>query len=79
LPDGGKSDVKQNRYVPKHEILGKDEEAKALESLGIRKAQLPKIKVTDPQCKLLGAKIGDVLSISRTEPSPNTYYRRVVK
>jgi len=79
LPDGEKIDVAASKLVPKHELLSKEEEEKLLASLGIKKTQLPKIKVTDPQCKLLGAKIGDVIKIHRTDMGPNFYYRRVVK
>ncbi|VVC72057.1 DNA-directed RNA polymerase subunit H [uncultured archaeon] len=79
MPDGGKIDVSLNNLVPKHEVISKSEEDKLLEAIGIRKQQLPKLKVTDPQCKLLGAKIGDVVKISRTDMGPNYYYRRVVK
>lgn len=79
MPDVGKIDVSLSNLVPKHEILGKGEEEKLLASTGIKKTHLPKIKVTDPQCKRLGAKVGDVLLVSRTDMGANPYYRRVVK
>ena len=79
MPDGEKIDVTSSKMVPKHEILPKGEAEKVLASLGIAEAHLPKIEVTDPQCKHLGAKVGDVIRIHRTDMGPNTYYRRVVK
>jgi len=79
LPDGGKIDASLSNLVPKHEVIPKAEEEKLYESLGIKKVQLPKIKVTEPQCKLLGAKVGDVVKITRTDMGTNLYYRRVVK
>ena len=79
MPDAEKIDVTACNYVPKHEILPKGEEEKLLASLAVVKENLPRIKVTDPQCKALGAKVDDIIRIKRTDMGPNTYYRRVVK
>jgi len=65
--------------VPRHEVMSGAEEEKVLKSLGITKEKLPRIKVTDPQCKRLGAKVGDVVRIMRGDLGECDYYRRVVK
>jgi len=66
--------------VPKHEILAKSKEEEVITSLGIRREDLPKIKASDPQVKILGAKPGDIIKITRTDATKeNLYYRLVVK
>jgi DNA-directed RNA polymerase subunit H len=66
--------------VPKHEILAKSKHQEVLSSLAVNEQNLPKIKFSDPQVKLLGAKDGDIIKITRTDPTKeNVYYRLVVK
>jgi DNA-directed RNA polymerase subunit H len=66
--------------VPKHEILAKSKHEEMLTSLGVDVQKLPKIKLQDPQVKLLGAKEGDIVKITRKDPTKeNIYYRLVVK
>ncbi|NYZ76551.1 DNA-directed RNA polymerase subunit H [Candidatus Micrarchaeota archaeon] len=66
--------------VPKHEILAKSKHEEILTSLGVDAQKLPKIKLQDPQVKFLGAKDGDIVKITRKDPTKeNIYYRLVVK
>jgi DNA-directed RNA polymerase subunit H len=66
--------------VPKHEILAKSKHEEILSSLGVDAHKLPKIKLQDPQVRLLGAKEGDVVKITRKDQTKeNIYYRLVVK
>ena len=66
--------------VPKHEILVKSKHQEVLSSLKVDEQTLPKIKLSDPQVKLLGAKEGDIIKITRVDPTKeNIYYRLVVK
>jgi DNA-directed RNA polymerase subunit H len=66
--------------VPKHEILAKSKHDEILSSLGIEAQKLPKIKMQDPQVRLLGAKEGDIIKITREDATKeNLYYRLVVK
>ncbi len=66
--------------VPKHEILAKSKHEEIISSLGVDVQKLPKIKLQDPQVRLLGAKEGDIIKITRKDPTKeNLYYRLVVK
>lgn len=66
--------------VPKHEILAKSKHEELISSLGVDAQKLPKIKLHDPQVGSLGAKEGDIIKITRKDPTrENAYYRLVVK
>jgi DNA-directed RNA polymerase subunit H len=66
--------------IPKHEILAKSKREEILSSLGVDVQKLPKINLHDPQVRLLGAKEGDIIRITRKDPTrENAYYRLVVK
>lgn len=77
----GSADFRLSHFlVPKHEILAKSKHQELLSSLGADEQKLPKIKLSDPQVKLLGAKEGDIIKITRKDPTrENIYYRLVVK
>ncbi|AKG91632.1 DNA-directed RNA polymerase, subunit H, RpoH/RPB5 [Geoglobus ahangari] len=53
--------------VPKHELLSEEEAKEVLETLGIRKEDLPKIRADDPIAKEIGAKPGDIVRIIRED------------
>ena len=67
--------------IPEHSILSQSEAKKVLAKYAIPAKKLPKILDIDPQAKLLGAKAGDMIAISRKDPTGGkyTYYRIVVK
>ena len=67
--------------IPEHSILSESEAKKVLVKYGVPLKKLPKILDIDPQVKLLGAKPGDMIAISRKDPTGGkyTYYRVVVK
>ncbi|MDJ0270571.1 MAG: DNA-directed RNA polymerase subunit H [Aigarchaeota archaeon] len=71
----------QHSLVPKHEILSEEEKKQLLERLGITPQQLPYILITDPVVKLLGAKLGDIIKITRESETAGEaiYYRVVVR
>ena len=72
-------DIFGSGLVPKHEIMSGDEKAGLLEILNISHRQLPRVKEDDPVVKVLGAKKGDVLRITRRSPAgADSYYYRVV-
>ncbi|GAA5418715.1 hypothetical protein Stok01_00664 [Sulfurisphaera tokodaii] len=60
-----KIDPSQHELVPKHEVLSIEEAYKILKELGIKPEQLPWIRASDPIAKLVGAKPGDIIKITR--------------
>jgi len=58
--------VTHHRDVPRHIICSLDKKNKIMQTYAIKnKEQLPQIKVTDPQCRYLGAERGQLLKIVR--------------
>lgn len=61
--------------VPKHEKLSEDEAKAVLEKYMIKsKAQLPQIHKTDIMARWLGLRHGDVVRITRHNPTSGEYY-----
>jgi len=68
-----------SHLVPKHEILSDEEKKKFLEEYNVTIKQLPRIRSTDAVVKILNAKKGDILKVSRNDPAIGEYYyHRVV-
>ena len=66
--------------VPKHEVLSEKETEKVFKEFDITPDQLPKILITDPCVKHIGAKVGEIIKIERNSPTAgiSIVYRRVV-
>ncbi|MEM3781711.1 MAG: DNA-directed RNA polymerase subunit RpoH/Rpb5 C-terminal domain-containing protein [Candidatus Micrarchaeaceae archaeon] len=62
--------------VPPHKILSPSEADEVLKKFGVSAANIPKIFADDPQAKRLGAKIGQIIEITRSKSVK--YYRLVV-
>ncbi len=73
--------ILEHELVPKHEICSEEEVNELLKRYNISKEQLPKILLTDPVVKALGAKPGDVIKIIRNSKisGKSIYYRVVVE
>jgi DNA-directed RNA polymerase subunit H len=73
--------ITEHELVPKHEILSEQEKKALFARFNITEEKLPRIFVTDPVIKAIGAKIGDVIKITRTSPTAgrSVYYRIVVE
>ncbi len=73
--------VPDHIYVPKHEIISKQEAMQILEKYNCNPTELPLIFVTDPAILGLGVKPGDMIKITRKSPTAGTsfYYRYVVE
>lgn len=71
----------ENRSVPKHEILKENEKEQLLKKYKIHPYQLPQISFSDPAVKVIGAKPGDILRITRKSSTAgeHTAYRYVVE
>ena len=66
--------------VPNHEIIGEEEIAELIAKYSIEKEQIPKIRIDDPIVLEIGAKIGDVIKITRKSQTAEEalYYRLVI-
>ena len=72
-------DITKHELVPKHELLNEKEKEQLLKQYGITLKQLPRILQTDPMVKVLNAKVGDVIKITRkSETAGDAFYYRVV-
>ena len=71
-------DVSKHELVPKHEVISEKEKEELIKKYGSLK-NFPRIYSTDPQVKLLKAKPGDVIKITRfNEVTGESIYYRVV-
>ena len=71
-------DVSKHELVPKHEIISAKEKEELIKKYGSLK-NFPRIYSSDPQVKLLSAKPGDVIKITRyNEVTGESIYYRVV-
>jgi len=69
----------QHFLVPKHEILTEKEKAEILKKYNISEKQLPKILYSDPIVKEIGAKVGNLIKITRnSKVAGKTVYYRIV-
>ena len=68
-------------YVPKHEIMNKDDAEDVLKKFNCTPTQLPLIFVNDPAIVGLGVKPGDMIKITRKSGTAGVslYYRYVVE
>jgi len=73
--------VPDHVFVPKHEILSKQEGEEVLRKYNCQPSELPFIFVNDPAILGLGVKPGDIIKITRKSPTAgeSLYYRYVVE
>ncbi len=73
--------VPDHIYVPKHEIISKQEAEEVIKKYNCKPTELPLIFVTDPAILGLGVKPGDMIKITRQSPTAgkSLYYRYVVE
>ena len=73
--------VHDHIYVPKHEIISKQEAEEVLKKYNCKPTELPLIFVNDPAILGLGVKPGDMIKITRKSPTAgeSLYYRYVVE
>lgn len=72
FPSGGnylkKFSVLDHEMVPEHIVLSEGEVKTLLAKYNMAKGQLPKIKTSDPVCREINAKAGDVVKVVRDSP-----------
>ena len=73
--------VPNHAYVPKHEIMTKQDAEQVLKEYNCKATELPLIFVNDPAIIGLGVKPGDMIKITRKRGTSGTslYYRYVVE
>ncbi|MEM2082052.1 MAG: DNA-directed RNA polymerase subunit H [Candidatus Bathyarchaeia archaeon] len=74
-------DIFEHDLVPRHEILSEKEKEQLLAQYKVQPYQIPQIKANDPAVKVIGAKPGDILKITRRSQTAGEYvaYRYVVE
>jgi DNA-directed RNA polymerase subunit H len=72
--------VLEHEYMPKAEIVPKEEAKEILKQLNAKVFQLPWIRASDPLARALGAKPGNVIRIIRKSDTAGEFvtYRFVV-
>lgn len=71
--------ITDHHLVPKHEVMTEKEKEKVMKSFNVTEKQLPKILHSDPVIKEIGAKIGDLIKITRnSQVAGKTVYYRIV-
>ncbi|MBI1974086.1 DNA-directed RNA polymerase subunit H [Candidatus Micrarchaeota archaeon] len=72
--------ILSHSLVPRHEVLAKEDADEVLKKYGITRDMLPKIYESDAVVKVIDAKKGDMLKITRRSPTAgeSVYYRLVV-
>ncbi|MFX1453017.1 MAG: DNA-directed RNA polymerase subunit H [Promethearchaeota archaeon] len=73
--------ILEHEFVPKHEIISPEEAKQILEKYRITEDLLPNILDTDPVAKIIGAKPGDFVKITRKSATAgeSVIYRLCVK
>ena len=70
-------DAPSHEIIPEHKVLTKDDTEKVLAEFRVSRLQIPKIRAKDAALAGKGAKVGQVVEISRLDDSK--YYRLVVE
>ena len=72
--------VNTPNLVPKHELLSESEAKKVAKKYDISLDKFPRILESDVRSQKLKAKPGDLIAVSRIDPTGSyVYYRLVVK
>lgn len=81
MTDEVRFNVLNHVNVPLHVILPDDEVKELLKRYNIVREQLPKIRNNDPACRVIDAKPGNVVKITRRSPTAGVAvaYRLVIE
>lgn len=72
------ADKSDHEFVPVHELLSDKEAERILNQLSLKRENLPKILIEDPQAIKLGAKAGQIIKIYRKDNGHEYEYFRFV-
>jgi DNA-directed RNA polymerase subunit H (RpoH/RPB5) len=72
------ADTSDHEFVPIHKLLSEKEANAILDKLMLKRENLPKILVEDPQAKRLNAKAGQIIKINRKDNGHEYEYFRFV-
>ena len=77
----GQFSIFKHVLVPKHRVMSEKEKRELLKKYSITLNQLPRIRVRDPAAMTIGARVGDVIEITRKSPTAGEtkYYRVVIR
>ena len=70
-------DAPSHEIIPGHKVLSKENTEKVLADFKVSRLQIPKIRAKDTALIGKGAKVGQVVEISRLDGSQ--YYRLVIE
>ena len=70
-------DAPSHEIIPQHKVLSKDDAEKVLAEFRVSRLQIPKIRAKDAALLGTGAKVGQLVEITRLDDSK--YYRLVVE
>ena len=70
-------DAPSHEIIPGHKVLSKENSEKVLADFKVSRLQIPKIRAKDSALAGTGAKVGQIVEISRLDGSQ--YYRLVVE
>lgn len=81
MTDEVRFNVLNHVNVPLHVILPEDEVKDLLKRYNIVREQLPKIRNNDPACRVIDAKPGQVVKVTRRSPTAGVAvaYRLVIE
>lgn len=65
--------ISKHVLVPKHELCDEEEKQMVLRKYRAKEQQLPKILVSDPMAKYLGARKGNLVKITRDSTTAGEY------
>lgn len=81
MTDEVRFNVLNHVNVPLHVIVPEDEVKELLKRYNIVREQLPKIRNNDPACRVIDAKPGNVVKVTRRSPTAGVAvaYRLVIE
>ena len=73
--------ISKHEYVKRHKIVSNETKLEILKKYKIKKHMLPSILITDPMCRYVCGKLGDIIKVTRIEETggESDYFRLVIR